>query len=314
MDSVFEEFLIINHENTMFFEKLKFAMIADEYVQLRENGVILEGVNFKSIIDRVVQWLKDIKNKIKKLFQKFIGLFKKKSNEALKQTAQQNKDKENSKTNYYPKDDKFQLPKKDTVTLIGPDPEYIFGMRFYNTFITCAQQIFSAADYIETEMPIYSKKSIDNITIELDDNIKEVKEFIDDIESKTSEEKYKKYEYKISNAYSVLTQYDTKHLDNMHNLQDKFLDTCNKLIARINEIKKYTDDEIEEVRNKKDITQARREKIIDYDTSTQKNILTIIDIVKTVISMLMQIFQAFFKFAAKAQGLAIRVVSTTYQT
>ena len=77
MDGILEELLTIEHENDMFFEGLKFSIIAESYTCLRETGteMILEGVDFKKIKETVVQWIKNLKEKLKNLWEKIKGIF-----------------------------------------------------------------------------------------------------------------------------------------------------------------------------------------------------------------------------------------------
>ena len=77
MDGILEELLTIEHENDMFFEGLKFSLIAESYTCLRETGteMILEGVDFKKIKESVVKWVINLKEKLKTLWEKIKGIF-----------------------------------------------------------------------------------------------------------------------------------------------------------------------------------------------------------------------------------------------
>ena len=323
MDSVFEEFLIINHENTMFFEKLKFAMIADEYVQLRENGVILEGVNFKSIIDRVIQWLKQLKTKMKELFDKFIGLFKKKGKDALKmkekeeqqekQAKQQEKTKKELLTDDIPEPPKVQ---KTHVELDGPLATIFNVQKIYDDYEniyhelnsdTEARVSFDFQDDRQPNVADYEELVVRPILRRLEDPKISFRNTIDKVSYPVEDAKkcLEQVDYLIErskktkeNLITVIEDW-ISDLETMKGAFDKQVDAYGKGIVPPKEDHKYNP--------KYDYSNP----YIDYNLAKkyQENTYNMIAIAKSFFSATMKIYKEQFRVLNRAQQYAIAVVN-----
>ena len=61
MDTILEDLLTLQHENEMYIEQMKFALVAESYIYLRETGteLVLEADSIKEKISKFIKTLKE---------------------------------------------------------------------------------------------------------------------------------------------------------------------------------------------------------------------------------------------------------------
>lgn len=328
MDSILEEFLFIYHENNIFFERLKFSLIAESYTYLRDTGteMVFEGANFKSIIDKVIGWLKHAKEKIKELFDKFMNLFRKKGKEAIKQAKAKEKQNQQNKNNSQTQDDnnfdnddfdddfpfddedKDDKINSDKVILQGPSKKIIDVAGVYDAYDQCY-------DYLKGryEESGYSRNYKDE-----PNTVQDFKEYVTDEVRKDVREITDRYLKENKNTYS---KYEAKHsllkvddlLEKSKKSKEKIMNSLEDQISSLEKMKSEFTRQIDAYEKGKSPSSENKENpYLDYKVlkKYQSNILNIIEILKEYSSVTVYIYQEQFKVLMKAQQLAIKIINT----
>lgn len=173
--SVMEYAVNLINENELFIEKLNMAILAEEYVYLKENGkeMVWEAVDIRSIISKAIEWFRNMLSKISTM-----------ANSVIAKIQSQLDD----NSLFLTKHPKYKL--KDTVVLGGYDPKFFTNRDF-------AAIHDNVNDFI---------KSLDNF--EWEEALKDANQFKKDCMLHFSELFEKKIrEYDPEEAYNFLYDY-----------------------------------------------------------------------------------------------------------